>query len=200
MAYTTKALVRRNLLEKREYYTGVTGSNITLGDRYTESITMVKKNGSTDSSWSFIPPETARTTGTLVAADYVEIQRAILLSDTELDEIIAHVDNTINSSLAKAYTLPLSETPKVIETKATLMCKSFVLFELSRHPEYQTHSAEIEAANSDIQKCQKWLDELTDPKEPKFELVKADNTLISRKSDYGEGSIAVGIEDSTEAT
>lgn len=198
MPYTTKALVRENLLQKREFFTGLTGTDITFSDNFTESLTTVKKNGTSVTGTTFIPPNIARLSGAAIAADYFEVQRAVLLSDSELDNIIGYVDSLINSKLAKAYTLPLSETPKVLETKATLMCQSLAQKQLSRHSEYNVHPSEVEQADKDLKECMRWLDDLVDPNEPGSELVKADNTVIARFADFSENTVHVGMDDSTE--
>jgi hypothetical protein len=197
MAYTTKTLVRENLLEKREFLSGNTGTTLLLGDNYTEAVSLMKKNGSTISTgWTFTPPNLLTFSTGLVTSDYLEVNRDILMSDEELDNTIGYVDSLIDSALAKAYTLPLSEAPKVIQTKATLMTQALVLKQLSRHPEYRVSQRELEDSITSMRECKEWFDGLV---KGEYELVKADGSIFERKTNFGEITTFVGIDDSTSA-
>lgn len=196
MAYCERSDVRKGFLEKREFYTGNTGLSVTLGDNYTESLTEVKKNGSVDTTWTFTPPATVTTTGSaLVSTDYLEIKRAVFLSDTELDEIITDADAIIDSYLAKAYTLPLSETPAIIATKAEMIAHSLAIKELSDHPEYSPSAGQVEQADKDLAECKAWFEALL---RGEYELVDSAKDVIARKDNFREVTTFVGIDDSTE--
>lgn len=197
LSYCTVSEARENTTLSHTVITSVTGTDLTLPDTYTFDIDSVKKNGVTvaSSGYNLILPRTLRMTSSFIATDYFEIDRSILLSDAEVTAIITDADRMIDSYISKAYALPFSTTPPYINTISKKISRSMILKRLSTHSNYNVNALQLEESKNDMEYCKKYLEGLRDGE---YELVDSSGVVISRKSNYGELTAYVSLDDSTE--
>lgn len=194
MAYTSAANVRELGLQKREFYTGLAGTDITFPDNHTESIISISKNGAGTTA-TFIPPYTARLSQAAITSDYFSITRAVYMSDTEISNTITEAEAVIDGMLAKSYTLPFAAAHPMLVTMSRKLSRAMCMMKLSTSAEFNIHPAELEQARIDRKEVLEVLDKIVNNE---MEIIDSSGVVVARMENYKDVGIYVGIDDSTE--